>query len=153
MSEVLAYFKQRATRYVLNTQDLSLIRYAGPRSEPWEEGTQIQDISTSGLSFTTPESLTPQIGERIRVQFHVPGSIEMACYGRVVRLEEHRRGDTLVAIRFEELTAAHRIVLSQGLRRRLKLLRKRKRIEKALRILLFPLALIVHLVLRFRRHS
>jgi hypothetical protein len=35
----LARYHGRSPRYILNTEDESLVRVAGPKQIPWEEGT------------------------------------------------------------------------------------------------------------------
>ncbi len=97
-----------------------MIRVAGPTQVPWEEGTEIKNISLSGLAFTAPHELCPIVGEFIKIQFHVPTSNEMACYGLVTRLEPLGTSEMLVGIQFYKLEMAHRIVLLQGLAQKLK---------------------------------
>ncbi len=97
-----------------------LIRVAGPAQTPWEEGTEIKNISLSGLAFTAPVELCPIVGEFIKIQFHVPSSVEMACFGLVTRLEPLSSSEMLVGIQFYKLEMAHRIVLLQGLAQKLK---------------------------------
>jgi hypothetical protein len=116
MSEVLSPYYQRAPRYTLLPQDQCLILVAGPQQTPWEEGTEIRNISNSGLSFTAPDVLAPRRGEAIRVQFTVPGSKQMACHARVVRIEQNAPGESLIAIEFEALNFAQQLNLVRGLK-------------------------------------
>lgn len=118
MPQGLARYHARSPRYILNTEDDSLIRVAGPRQVPWEEGTDIRNVSLTGLAFTAPNDLCPTLGEVIRVQFLVPGGQQMASHAIVTRLEEDREGVTLVAVHFYKMEMAHRIMLAQGLARR-----------------------------------
>ena len=96
------------------------MRVAGPRQTPWEEGTEIKNLSLSGLAFTAPVELCPIVGEFIKIQFHIPGRNEMACYGLVTRLEVLPSSEMLVGVQFYKLEMPHRIVLLQGLAQRLK---------------------------------
>lgn len=115
MSENTAHYIQRSPRYILLPQDNCFIRVAGPQQTPWEEGTEVRNVSNTGLSFTAPSILTPVVGEMIRVQFHVPGSQQMACHARVVRVEEMNPNDSLVGIEFESLNEAQQWNLMRGL--------------------------------------
>lgn len=118
MSLSLARYHARSPRYILDTEDESLIRVAGPRQVPWEEGTRIKNVSLTGLAFTAPEDLCPILGEVIRIQFPVPGGRPFACHAIVTRIEEEKHGMMAVAVHFYKLDMAHRIVLAQGLSRR-----------------------------------
>jgi hypothetical protein len=120
MSQSLAKYHARSPRYILNTHDDSLVRVAGPQQIPWEEETEIKNVSLTGLAFTAPEDLCPVLGEVIKVQFVVPGSQQMACHAIVTRLEPDRNQTILVAVHFYKLEMAHRIVLAQGLARKIK---------------------------------
>lgn len=115
----LARYVARSPRYILQPEDNTLIRVAGPQQTPWEEGTQIQNVSLSGLAFTAPSDLCPVIGEIIKIQFEAPGKSQMACFGLVSRLE---RGGarTVVGVKFLKLEFAQRVYLAQALTSKLK---------------------------------
>lgn len=130
----LAKYHARAPRYILQPQDNTLIRVAGPRQIPWEEGTEIKNISLSGLAFTAPVELCPIVGEFIKIQFQVPDQPQMACFGLVTRLEPVGKSEMLVGIQFHKLEMSHRIVLLQGLAQRLKEQQKRNPEEEALHL-------------------
>ncbi|MGZ5278604.1 MAG: PilZ domain-containing protein, partial [Pseudobdellovibrionaceae bacterium] len=98
MTQSLAHYHSRSPRYILQPQDNTLIRVAGPTQVPWEEGTEIKNISLSGLVFTAPVELCPIVGEFIKIQFHVPSANEMACFGLVTRLEPLGTTEMLVGI-------------------------------------------------------
>lgn len=115
MSQNLARYHARSPRYILDTQDDELIRIAGPRQVPWEEGTEIRNVSLTGLAFTAPEDLCPLLGEVIKIQFVVPGGKQMACHAVVTRLDPDRGHKILVGVHFYKLEMSHRIVLAQGL--------------------------------------
>lgn len=111
----LARYHGRAPRYILNTQDDYLVRVAGPKQVPWEEGTEILNVSLTGLAFTAPSDLCPLLGEVIKIQFTPPGGQQMACYAIVTRLESKSDQLTLVGVHFYKLEMSQRIVLAQGL--------------------------------------
>jgi hypothetical protein len=118
MNEVLSQYYQRSPRYILLPQDLCLIRVAGPKQTPWEEGTEIRNISRTGLCFTAPDILLPRHGEYIRVQFDVPGAQAMACHAKVTRIEKIAEDLSLVAIEFDSLSPAQQWNISRGLKRK-----------------------------------
>lgn len=115
MTQGLAKYHARSPRYILNTEDDFLIRVAGPQQTPWEEGTEIKNVSLSGLAFTAPEDLCPVLGEVIKIQFSVPGSKQMACYAIVTRLDAVSELRYLVGVHFYKLEMPQRIILAQGL--------------------------------------
>ena len=100
-----------------------MIRVAGPRQVPWEEGTEIKNISLSGLAFTAHVELCPIVGEFIKIEFQVPppnANNQMACFGLVTRLEPSGKTEMLVGVQFYKLEMPHRIILLQGLAQKLK---------------------------------
>lgn len=120
MAQGLARYHGRSPRYILNTLDDSLIRVAGPRQLPWEEGTEIKNISLTGLAFTAPSDLCPLLGEVIKIQFDVPGSQPMACYAVVTRIDPMKGQQMLVGVHFYKLEMAQRVALAQGLSQKLR---------------------------------
>ncbi len=122
MNQSLAKYHARAPRYILNTDDDYLIRVAGPRQIPWEEGTEIRNVSLTGLAFTAADDLCPILGEVIKIQFSIPGGRQMACHAVVTRLESDPRNlkQMLVAVHFYKLEMAHRVILAQGISRKFK---------------------------------
>lgn len=122
----LAQYLARSPRYILQPQDNTLIRVAGPKQVPWEEATEIKNISLTGLSFTAPTELCPLIGEMIKIQFEVPGGEQMACLGIVSRLQPTGTSEMLVGVHFHKLEIAHRVVLAQGIAKKLQEQQERK---------------------------
>lgn len=120
MTQSLAKYHSRSPRYILQPQDNTLVRVAGPHQTPWEEGTDIKNISLSGLAFTAPPDLCPLVSEIIKIQFHIPGGPEMACFGLVTRIERESVNTMVVGIQFHKLEMAQRIILLQGLAQKLK---------------------------------
>jgi hypothetical protein len=120
MTQTLAKYHARSLRYVLLAEDNTLIRIAGPHQVPWDEATEIQNISLSGLAFTAPLELCPLIGELVKIQFEIPGSVQTACLGMVIRLDKLSNSTMLVGLEFKKLELAQRIVLAQSLMRKLK---------------------------------
>jgi hypothetical protein len=120
MTHSLAKYHIRSPRYILQPQDNTLIRVAGPKQIPWEEGTDIKNISLTGIAFTAPSDICPSIGEFIKIEYEVPGSQKMACYALVTRLEDLSTEKTLVGVKFYRMDLPQRIILAQGLAIRLR---------------------------------
>jgi len=126
MSGSLARYHARSPRYTLNTQDNSLVRFSGAERFSWEEKTDLMNVSLTGLSFTAPQDLSPQIGEIIKIQFEVPGAEMMACYAIVTRVAEHNSFENEIAVHFYKLDRIQRINLVQGLAQKIDLNQKKK---------------------------
>jgi hypothetical protein len=131
MNSSLSKYHQRAARYILQPQDNTLIRVAGPQQTPWEEATEIQNISLTGLGFTAPTELCPLVGELIKIQFQVPGSAQMACFGLVTRIEPQGPSTMLVGVQFKKLELPHRIILAQALANKLREQQKEQEAKKS----------------------
>lgn len=119
MDGPLARYVSRSPRYILQAQDNTLIRVAGPHQTPWEEGTEIKNVSLSGLAFTAANDFCPNLNEVIKIQFEAPGASQMACLGTVSRIEQ---GPTtsLIAVRFLQLELSQRIYLHKSLSPKIK---------------------------------
>lgn len=120
MTQSLARYHARSPRYTLNTDDNSLIRVAGANQLPWEEGTDIRNVSLTGLAFTAPSDLCPILGEVIRIQFIAPGGKQMATHALVTRIDSLNKEVSLVAVHFYKMEMGHRVALAQGLSKRFK---------------------------------
>ena len=120
MTPNLARYHGRSPRYILQTEDDFLVRVAGPQQTPWEEGTEIKNVSLTGLAFTAPADLCPVLGEVIKIQFTPPGSRQLASYAIVIRLDQEGDDRYLVAVHFYKMEMPHRIALAQGLARKLR---------------------------------
>ncbi len=115
MTSSLARYHARAPRYILNTEDNSLVRLSGAEQLSWEEKTELRDVSLTGLTFLAQQDLSPQIGEVIKIQFSVPGSQQMACYAVVIRIEKINELDNLIGVHFYKLDRTQRLNLVHGL--------------------------------------
>lgn len=120
MISPLARYVARSPRYILQPHDNTLVRVAGPQQIPWEEGTEIQNVSLSGLAFTAPADLAPILGETIKIQFDAPGQQSMACLALVIRLQRAKSSTVLVAVKFLRLEMAQRLALAQALAKKMK---------------------------------
>ena len=115
MTTSLARYHARAPRYILNTEDESLIRLSGAEQLSWEENTELRDVSLTGLSFTALQDLSPQLGEVIKIQFSVPSAEQMACYAIVIRIEKISSIENMIGVHFYKLNRTQRLNIVQGL--------------------------------------
>jgi hypothetical protein len=115
----LAKYHVRAPRYILQPEDDTLIRVSGPKQLPWEENTEISNISITGLAFVTSSDLCPVVGEFIKIQFKLPGGKPMACHALVTRLEPKKDHRVLVGVQFQKLQPSHKLLLMQALSNKL----------------------------------
>lgn len=121
----LAKYHARSPRYILNTEDTSLIRVAGPYQTPWEESTSIQNVSLTGLAFVAQADLCPSLGEVIKIQFTPPelnqkAAKQIACHAIVTRLDRINQSSYLVAVHFYKMDMGHRVALAQSLTAKMK---------------------------------
>lgn len=115
MTGSLARYHARQPRYVLNANDNNLIRYSGAERLSWEEKTELKNISLTGLTFSAPIDIKPQLGEVIQIQFQVPESDYMACHAIVTRIEHINSWVCEISVHFYKLERLQRINLVQGL--------------------------------------
>ena len=55
------------------------------------------------------------MGEVIKIQFSVPGSLQMACYAIVIRIEKINQFDNMIGVHFYKLDRTQRLNLVHGL--------------------------------------
>jgi hypothetical protein len=134
MTTTLAKYHIRSPRYVLQPDEDQIVRLAGPKQIPWEEGTEIKNISLTGLAFTVPADLCPSIGEFVKIQYTLPGSQMMASHALVTRLENISISKILVGVKFYRVELAQRVMLAQSLSVKMKeqKLREQRELKKNL---------------------
>jgi PilZ domain len=121
------HFIARSPRYVFQTEDSSLVRFAPMETKGISQRAVIQDLSESGLSFTLPitepSSSLPEEGSPLKVEFPIPGRTSIACFATVTRVEQRSewvpewgdRGYHLVALQFRHLPTLHLRAIQRGL--------------------------------------
>jgi len=129
MTTSLAKYHIRSPRYILQPDDNQIVRLAGPKQVPWEEGTEIKNISLTGLAFTVPADLCPSIGEFIKIQYALPDSQSMASHALITRLEEVTGHRILVGVKFYRMDLAQRVMLAQSIAIKLKEQQIKARLE------------------------
>ena len=85
----------------------------------------IYDISESGISFLCSRRLAPQIDEIIMMEFAPIGSMQLACMGRVARIEtpntyaswENFPERIKIGLEFYELPKQYKRVISDSLKK------------------------------------
>lgn len=109
-------------RYRLTETDPNVLRFLSSKNKRIYS-TFIFDISETGISFTTTHRLAPPVGELIKMEFVPIGGMQIACLGKVIRIEEPKKNsfwakfpDTVkVGIAFEDMPLAYRKVITEGL--------------------------------------
>ena len=134
MPTTLAKYHIRSPRYILQPDEEQVVRMAGPKQVPWEEGTEIKNISLTGLAFTVPADLCPSIGEFVKIQYTLPGSVTTASHALVTRLQDLSKSKILVAVKFYRMELPQRVMLAQSLSVKMKeqQVRERQALKKSL---------------------
>lgn len=123
-------YKQRPPRYIFQTGDSSLVRFAEMQTRGIASRAVIRDLSESGLSFTLPltehPDTLPEEGSPLKVEFPIPGHDQIACFATVTRVEQREewvpewgdRGFHLIALQFRHLPTLHLKAIQRGLQGR-----------------------------------
>ena len=142
MAQSLKKFIPRAPRYSIFPEDRTVIRFAAKGNKEKSFSTTLINVSQSGLAFRVDQSLKPSLGDTIMVEFTVPGGEQMACHGRVVRIEEPQARDqwknftdeVIVAVHFYGLRGAHEKNLSTGLKEKFRKLQQQHKRQELYRL-------------------
>ena len=113
----------RAPRYVIEFGDQQIVRFAKSPQGSKAMHTRIINLSESGMAFLTPFNSAPNNGEKIKIEFTAPNSEPIACFAKVTRIQIHKtyshdqkpQSFKMVAVEFENLHAAQRKMLADGL--------------------------------------
>ena len=119
------HYIQRQARYVFQTGDSTLVRFAAMETKGITSRAVIRDLSESGVSFTLPldETDLPDEGAPLKIEFPIPGRDKIACFATVTRVEQRSewvpewgdRGYHLIALKFRHLPTLHLRAIQQGL--------------------------------------
>lgn len=126
---------------MLQPSDNQLMRFSSDKSPGSIFKTKLVNLSETGAAFLVDHSLSPKIGDIVRVELPIPGHNQIAWMGRLVRMEAYSNQSwwsdpdpfaddekLLVAIHFEELPSGHQKAIKAGLEKRfLEELRERRR--------------------------
>jgi hypothetical protein len=131
-------YYNRSPRYVLQFKDNAIVRFAAAAKGSKRFQTKILNLSETGMAFLLPFLDNPKKGEVIKVEFQVPSSEPIACFARVVRIEQHtlytndgrRQKFKLVAVKFKDLPVAQRQYIREGLGEEFEKIRKNHRREQ-----------------------
>jgi hypothetical protein len=115
-------YGRRAARYRFKNDEYSMVRFMSKKTGKIL-GSKIFDISETGISFTTSHKLSPRIGELIKMDFSGLSSLQIACVGRVVRIEEPgkkspwaRFPDTVkIGVEFRDLPHTYRRLINESI--------------------------------------
>jgi hypothetical protein len=123
-------YLQRSTRYVFQTGDQTLMRFADMDTRGVKHSAAIRNLSETGLAFTfsseTEYAAMPDEGEVLKIEFAIPGRKMIACFATVVRIEMKNewdpewgdRGYFIVGLQFRNLPTLHLRAIQLGLRGR-----------------------------------
>ena len=125
-------FYPRAPRYILQYKDNTILRFAAYPKGSKKLQTRVINLSESGMAFLLPMLDNPQMDEIIKVEFIVPNFEAVACFAKVIRIENHhiydkmrnRQEFKLVAVSFVDLPVAQRQMIREGLAHEFERLRK-----------------------------
>jgi hypothetical protein len=117
----------RAPRYTVELGDNQVVRFAFAPKGSKAMHTPIINVSESGMAFLVPMQSVPSLDEKIKVEFSGPNTDSMACFAKVVRIENHKiihetqglQRFKMVAVEFENLHPKQRELLSQGISQRI----------------------------------
>ena len=143
MTSSVRPFVHRSPRYLLRPDDAQVLNFVSSKKDPEKHNTTLYNVSETGLAFVAHRDSAPQVGDRIQIEFPVPGSGRVAWWAKVVRLEAHHTQpfwrvedgiedpeNLLVAVRFENLPDGHRRAIRQSLTRKFQELQHEERIHK-----------------------
>lgn len=104
------------------------MRYASDSGPEGIFRTKLVNLSETGAAFVVDRTMTPHIGEVIKVELPIPGLDQIAWYGEVVRMEAYSSDSwwsdpdpfvdedkMLIAVHFQDLPAGHRVTIQKGL--------------------------------------
>lgn len=126
MSAAHRYFA-RSPRYVFQTEDGTLVRFAPMQTKGVIAKAAIRDLSETGLSFTLPitepVANLPDEGTALKIEFPIPGRPSIACFATVTRVEQRSEwvpewgdhGFHLIALQFRHLPTLHLRAIQRGL--------------------------------------
>ncbi len=119
----------REPRYTLAEEDSRFLCFVTNKKRKRSFAIDLVNISTTGLVFAIENEMAPDLGEYIKMEFLVPGFGQIACVGRVVRLERSTSriarpmvstNVVRVALTFENLNRAHHKALRSGLEKKIR---------------------------------
>ncbi len=114
MTAAYRYFT-RSPRYILQTSDERLLRFASMNTRGQSTATKVLNLSESGLAFEIHPDHSPSEGDVLKVEFDVPNQSRIACFATVTRVETEELLH-LVGLQFRNLPVAYRNLLAHGLK-------------------------------------
>lgn len=112
---------KRSPRYQVRENDGIRMRFFSAKTKRIVP-VDVVDISDSGVAFVTNVKHAPKIGEVLKVDFNPPGSMQIACLARVVRMEEpvrdskHSGYDKIkIAVTFHNLPMSYQRLLTESI--------------------------------------
>ena len=126
MSASARQYHTRIPRYVLKTEDESLMRFAGMETKGSATHARVRDLSENGVAFTLGAEVTIDEGDVLKIEFTIPGRSQIACFATVIRIDKIQEWDPdlgpreslLIACKFRSLPTLHARALAGGLKNR-----------------------------------
>ena len=91
MSQNARKFFNRSPRYQVGNEDDQFIRFVHQNNSQPIASTQFLNISATGLAFVTEQNQAPGIGDKIKIEFPIPGFKRIAWWATVARLVEYNQ--------------------------------------------------------------
>ncbi|MBY0315603.1 MAG: PilZ domain-containing protein [Bdellovibrionales bacterium] len=109
-------------------KDRKVLRYASHPKGHRSFFTEIINISETGMAFTVPYLDTPNVNEVIMVEFTPPNGTAVACYGKVLRVQNYtiiesdffEKNCKLIGVKFIKLHDKQAEIIRVGLAREFK---------------------------------
>lgn len=140
-------FVSRAPRYRVQSEDEQSVRFLRKSKVQSEKGNQeeaihsseLLNISATGLAFKTEEEVELEVGEKIKVEFPIPGFRQAAWWARVVRIQkqkkrdwfgnviDNQKEDIVVGLHFCSMPVQHHDLISREINSRFKKIEKLKK--------------------------
>ena len=143
-------FVDRAPRYTVQEDDDQSVRFLrrsrvkGKKkmSEQVIQSSSLINISSTGLAFKIEKNIGLEVGEKIKIEFPIPGFRQAAWWARVVRIQkkkkrdwfgdvtEDRKEEIVMGLHFCAMPVQHRDLISKEVNRKFKKIeRMRKKME------------------------
>lgn len=142
MTDEAKKFISRAPRYSLRPGDDQYFRYAFAGDRTHTFTTRFVNISMSGLAFITDLEHSPQMGDRIKVEFPIDTGEHVAWWARVIRIEEYiekkkfpdplneEPPQVIVAVTFDHLPEGHHEAVRKSVEHKFAEISRRARQER-----------------------
>lgn len=139
-------FISRAPRYNIQEDDEQSVRFlrkmkGGSPEDSVEKihSSELLNISATGLAFRAHANARLEMGEKIKIEFPIPGFRQVAWWGTVVRIQkqekrdwfgdpiENQEDEFIVGVHFSDMPLKHRDIISKEIDRKFQKIEQQKR--------------------------